>query len=599
MKYSFCNITNIKPQGWLLNQLTIQANGLSGNLDKVWPDIRDSAWIGGSKEGWERVPYWLDGFIPLAYLLDDEDLKQRAKKYIDAILSFQKPSGWICPCEEGDSKYDTWAVLLISKVLTVYYDCTNDEKVLNALYKAMKNFYDLLKSKKIKLFDWGKHRWFEGFFALNLLYDKYNEGWIIDLAKILQKQGYDYSKRTYRWKKPKNKWRYDTHIVNLAMMLKEEAVANDLLGKRYTNKADRLFDILNKYNGTPVGTFTGDECLSGLSPIQGTELCSVAEIMFSYELLYAYTGDSKWAELLELAAFNAFPATVSDDMWAHQYDQMSNQIACQKIEGKSIFRTNNGEAHLFGLEPNFGCCTANLNQAFPKLALACFMKEGNTIINAVPIPARYCSNGISISLETDYPFKNEFHYHIEADKKFTFKIRIPSFANNLVVNGKLSNDSMLEFDIAENTNIDISFDVKPVLIDRPYGLKSVKCGSLVFSIPIEYEKKMIEYTKDDVERKYPYCDYEYIPKSKWQYALASDEFEVVYYDVSTTPFSSQNPPIALKLKACEISWGHEDGYSSVCSKIPKSTLPINNAQDIMLYPYGCAKLRITELPLIK
>ena len=26
----------IKPEGWLLNQLKIQAAGLSGNLDKFW-----------------------------------------------------------------------------------------------------------------------------------------------------------------------------------------------------------------------------------------------------------------------------------------------------------------------------------------------------------------------------------------------------------------------------------------------------------------------------------------------------------------------------------------------------------------------------------
>ena len=64
----------IKPCGWLKRQLKIQADGLNGNLDKVWRDVRESQWIGGDAEGWERVPYWLDGFIPLAYLLQDEDM---------------------------------------------------------------------------------------------------------------------------------------------------------------------------------------------------------------------------------------------------------------------------------------------------------------------------------------------------------------------------------------------------------------------------------------------------------------------------------------------------------------------------------------------
>lgn len=91
--YQHFDFREIKPEGWLRRQLEIQAAGLSGNLDKIWPDVRDSAWIGGSREGWERVPYWLDGFIPLAYLLDDADLIARADKYIDAILERQKPDG--------------------------------------------------------------------------------------------------------------------------------------------------------------------------------------------------------------------------------------------------------------------------------------------------------------------------------------------------------------------------------------------------------------------------------------------------------------------------------------------------------------------------
>ncbi|HCS73705.1 MAG TPA: hypothetical protein DIW17_07510, partial [Clostridiales bacterium] len=95
-KYTPFSACQVQPIGWLKNQLKIQAEGLNGNLDKVWPDVRDSQWIGGKAEGWERVPYWLDGFIPLAWLLDDEEKKIRAKKYVDAILENQQEDGWIC-----------------------------------------------------------------------------------------------------------------------------------------------------------------------------------------------------------------------------------------------------------------------------------------------------------------------------------------------------------------------------------------------------------------------------------------------------------------------------------------------------------------------
>ncbi len=310
--YSFFTSKELKPDGWMRRQLEIERDGLCGNLDRVWPDVRDSKWVGGDREGWERVPYWLDGFIPLAYLLDDEDMKQRAKRYVDKILENQQEDGWICP--NGDTtreKYDTWAVMLIGKALTVYYDCSGDERVPTAVYRIFKNYYDLLKAGTVKLFDWGKFRWFEGFVSLIWLRDHMGEEpWMHELGSILCEQGTRYEDLTDLWKTPAVKWTFENHIVNIAMMLKSEAMTSRLNGSEYTDLAERLFRVLDHYNGTPVGTFTGDECLAGVSPIQGTELCAVVELMYSYELLYAYTGDEKWAKRLELCAYNALPATL-------------------------------------------------------------------------------------------------------------------------------------------------------------------------------------------------------------------------------------------------------------------------------------------------
>ena len=70
---------SIRPAGWLKDQLRIQADGLSGHLDEFWPDIKNSAWFGGTAEGWERVPYWLDGLVPLAFLTDDPVLKAKVR----------------------------------------------------------------------------------------------------------------------------------------------------------------------------------------------------------------------------------------------------------------------------------------------------------------------------------------------------------------------------------------------------------------------------------------------------------------------------------------------------------------------------------------
>ena len=583
-------------------QLIIQANGLSGNLDKVWRDVRDSAWIGGDAEGWERVPYWLDGFIPLAYLLDDEDMKARAKKYIDAIIAYQKEDGWICPCpDERRARYDTWAVLLLSKVLCVYYECSHDERIPSVLYKALKNYCELLQKGEIKLFDWGKYRWYEGFIAIEFLYKRTNEEWLLDLARMLKSQGMDYHTVKELWKRPLNIWKFDTHIVNLAMMLKHEALSCDLLNEEYTDDAEYLYDLLYVYNGMPAGMFTGDEVLSGISPIQGAELCSVVEMMYAFEHLYAYTGDKKWAERLELLAFNAFPATLSDDMWSHQYDQMSNQIACQRFLGKPIFRTNFFDSHLFGLEPNFGCCTANFNQGWPKLMLSSFMYNGDDVISAIPIPGVLNHNGINIELITNYPFENSFRYKIRSDRDFVFTVRIPTFAKALKVNGQSEKADDLTFNIksGDEKEINVSFEATPYIEKRPLGLNVARYGSLLFALPIEYEKNMLEYERDGVERKYPYCDYEYIPKSDWSYGFADSELTVEYRGMTDIPFSSVKPPLVLRANLSKIDWGYEDGYDTVCAKVPQSRTAIGKSENAVLYPYGCAKLRMTEMPFVE
>ena len=601
-KWNFYSANELKPTGWLYRQLKLQAEGLCGNLDKIWPDIRDSAWIGGNRDGWERVPYWLDGFIPLAYMLDDEDMICRAKKYIDAIIERQQPDGWICPCKEEDrADYDTWAVQLISKVLTVYYSCSKDARIFDVLYKILKNYYELLKDGKIKLFSWGKFRWFELFISLNFVYEKYHEAWLVDLARIIKKQGADYTEHIAKWKRPLNQWTFETHIVNLAMMLKYEAVSCDLLNDEYTDIAEELHRILKEYNGTAVETFTGDECLSGISPIQGTELCAVVEQMYSYELLFAYTGDPKWAERLEILAFNALPATISEDMWTHQYVQMNNQIACQEFPGKSLFRTNGPEAHLFGLEPNYGCCTANFNQGWPKFALSAFMYHDERVVNVLPVPCRLQTEDLSITLETDYPFESTLKYTIDAQKDFEFEVRIPQNAENIVVNGNIELQKHLRFHInkGEHREILITFEFTPHFENYPYGLSYVKYGSLIFSLPIAFEKKMREYQRDGVERKYPYCDYELVPLSDWSYGFADTSLEPEFKAVGDIPFSQNEPPIMIKANLQKIDWGLEDGYESVCAKLPESLAAVSQAETLSLIPYGCAKLRMTLLPFVK
>lgn len=613
--YHFYTTKEIKPLGWSRRQLEIQAEGLSGNLDRVWPDVRDSMWIGGDREGWERVPYWLDGFIPLAYLLDDEDKKRRAATYIDSILSRQEADGWICPNgKEERSHYDNWAVILISKVLTVYYQCSGDERIPGVVYRVLRNYYELLKSGEIRLFDWAAYRWYETFIALNFLREKFpGEAWMEELAHILREQGVDYRTLRDKWKRPLNKWDRDTHIVNLAMMLKSEAVSHAVLGEEYSGIGEDLYEELHRYNGLPTGMMTGDECLSGRSPIQGVELCAVVEMMYSMEYLYACTGNPLWAERLERVAFNALPAALTDDAWAHQYVQLSNQTDCRPFPrtGKPIFRTNSGEAHVFGLEPHFGCCTANFGQGWPKLVLSSFLRDDDGVIGAVPVPSELTTefDGVRVRIrqEGEYPFVNSLCYRVCADSAtgMKLKVRIPSFARNLTVNGKPHRACrMLEFGgfAAGETVIRICYDTVPHFVAGSIpGLRTVACGSLLFSVPIKSQCQLSEYVRCDVERKFPYCDYRLEGISEWNFGFADRVLSVESraQKPESVPFDSKDPPLVVRAKLCHIDWEPEEGYEYLCAKHPTGCQALDEPFEAELYPYGCAKLRMTELPAVR
>ena len=138
----------VKPSGWLKDQLLAQANGLTGHLDEFWPDIQQSAWQGKKGEAWERGPYYLDGFLPLAYLLDDERLIQKTKPFVEWILSSSQEAGWFGPEKNGDR----WPLAVALKVLQQYYEQTGDERALTVINNYFKYLHDNSP-------DWPENTW--------------------------------------------------------------------------------------------------------------------------------------------------------------------------------------------------------------------------------------------------------------------------------------------------------------------------------------------------------------------------------------------------------------------------------------------------------
>ena len=337
--FHFLPLGSVRPAGWLKEQLLIQASGLGGHLDEAWADVGpDSGWLGGKGESWERGPYFLDGLVPLAYLLDDARLKAKAQRYIDWTLDHQAPDGMIGPA----SNNDWWPRIVMLKALTQYQEFTGDSRVIPVIDKYLR--YQLQELPQRPLRDWSRFRWQDELLSVIWLYNRTGSEYLLELAHLLRKQGYDwmaqYANFQYKQritaeyiKLEKGEGLKDlalaTHGVNNGQAIKTGPVWSQVSASKADESAVlKMIAELDKYHGLPNGMFSCDEHLAGLDPSQGSELCTVVEYMFSLEHSLAIVGDPSLGDRLEQLAFNALPGTFTDDMWAHQYNQEPNQVEC-------------------------------------------------------------------------------------------------------------------------------------------------------------------------------------------------------------------------------------------------------------------------------
>lgn len=612
---------SLRPRGWLHRQLRIQADGLGGHLHEFWPDVRDSGWVGGKAEGWERGPYWLDGFLPLAFLLDDPRLKKEAVRWMDYVLDHPQEDGWLGPQQAATHKkgpayrsFDPWPPTVFLKAAIQFHEATGDARVPKVMGRFFRKLDRLLDTQM--LFDWNRMRWQDLAWCVHWLYDRTGEPWLVDLAMRLARQGYDWvgMMRNFhlRERTETGRWSYEAHVVNNAMGIKQPGVTCRHTGRvgDGIEAARMMIATLDRYHGQATGVFTGDENLAGLNPSQGTELCAVVEYLFSLEVLLASLGEPSLADRLEKIAFNALPAAFSPDMWAHQYDQQANQVQCI-ISKKAVYTTNGPNSNLYGLEPNYGCCTANLHQGWPKFAAHLWMSlpdGGLAALSWAPceIKTRIHGQAVRVKVETDYPFNEEIHIKVFAKRpvQFPLNLRIPEWTDGAEVTigtGRTTRVKAGTFHriIREwkgETTLTLHLPMKLKTSARFNGSVVIERGPLVYALKIGEEWKQVSGEK-------PHADWEVRPTTPWNYALQVDRrnparsVTVESGPVGTCPFSPEGAPIRMRVKGRRLkSWKIERNAATPPPASPaESAAPIEN---LTLIPYGCTNLRVTEFPTL-
>lgn len=487
------------------------------------------------------------------------------------------------------------------------------------------------------LFDeqWGRSRAADMVLALQWLYEKYprgNEKLIHYCMVEMHEMAYDWSYwfdeeqyltddlDLYPEELTKSLFPY-VHGVNAGQGLKWAAVIRRLIhDDTLLNTTRNGVNWTFQYHGTPSGAIIGDEREAGLSPVRGTELCSVVESMYSLGYLYHALGDRDFADKSERAAYNALPVMMMPHWWAHQYIAQTNQPISHELENSPFWNVGSF-GQTFGTEPNFPCCTVNM-QGYSKFVPAMFVKDGDDgLAHALLGPAHVRAtlkkrNNVRIRCETNYPFTNYFNYEITARRAFRFSFRVPAWAlldkSVVVVDSgkhhslKPDNATGLHTLIVPSgrTRVEVSFSAELRVEARANDTVSVYHGALLYALPVagDYSaSRPANYPGTDAPPEAN--DWSILPRSPWNVAIDTTTFQFYEYPnrynewLPHPIWRDESPPISISALGCQIDWELSDGYAPNPPLMGRRNCT-GRAFLVELRPYGSAKLHMAELPTV-
>ncbi|KAI1080576.1 hypothetical protein F5B20DRAFT_103848 [Whalleya microplaca] len=665
--YKPLDLGSIKPLGWFTDQLELEASGLSGNMFDFYRFVHDSKYIGGSTEYSaldEASPYWFNGLVPLAFGLGDERIRGQVKYYLDYILDHQQEDGWI-GWETTHETRGLWArcLLLLGLIQYAEADPTQTERILDAMHRytvlahsMLKNNYTGLLVHGDDIFDtagFGVGRTHEMHIPMQWLLERdprNNTDIILETMDLMIDGGVLWGAdwRTFWTDEAYPKVLYENtpfdlswvfiHGVNMAQGLRYTLSlyrnTGDPALKAQTRKA---VDLLATYHRSLAGTILADEYIADLNPSRGAELCIAAEVMFSSAYIYQYLGDNDIADWAEQTAFNAFPVSVSADWWSHQYVQQENQPWSRNLTTDDLWWDVDSYANVFGLEPNYPCCTVNHPQAYPKfLANSFATTEDGGLAHVFLIPGSAAvslagDNAVFVNATTTYPFGHTITYSISASAPFTFYIRIPGWADvsrSTLTVGAVGGDTSVPVPIAPDAGTGLlkldapagvmtptlSLATAPRVERRANGTAAVYYGALLYALAIEHDAvaadpvnyrdgaKLPSNTTDPLGRT---RDYRLEPRANatWNIAIDPSQIAVVRNGDGEDNEELKNPiwelgapPVELRIAAVEIDWPIV--LDTAADPGTFDVVPQGKPFAARFVPYGSSKLHMALLPVL-
>ncbi|HEU4902013.1 MAG TPA: beta-L-arabinofuranosidase domain-containing protein, partial [Flavisolibacter sp.] len=532
------------------------------------------------------------------------------------------------PHERGiqrDNSRDWWPKMVMLKVLKQYYSATGDQRVIQLMTNYFK--YQLNELPKSPLDHWTFWARYRGGDNLQVVYWLYNitgDKFLLELGDLIHKQTFDYTNAFLNTDLLSRSG--SIHCVNLAQGMKAPLVYYQHHPEpQYIAASNKGLADIRKYNGMAHGLYGGDEALHGNNPTQGSELCSAVEMMFSLESMLGITGNVAYADQLERIAFNALPAQVTDDFMGRQYFQQANQVMVTR-QTRNFDQNHGGTDVCYGLLTGYPCCTSNMHQGWPKftqnLWYATPDKGLAALVYSPSEVTAFVGNGTQVTLkeETAYPFDETVRFTFSsADRNktvaFPFHLRVPQWCKNpeVKINGEtyqqVAGNSIVKIDRAWKTGDVVELQLPMQIFKNTWyeNSVSVERGPLVYALKIAEEWKNVKNEKDPIEYGDSY--YEVLPTSPWNYGLIHVSVENLEAAFTITkkasvvdfPWNPENAPIALKTAARRIpSWGLYNGMTGpIPYSITNGLETEKQEEEIVLIPYGCTNLRISQFPVIR
>ena len=219
---------------------------------------------------------------------------------------------------------------------------------------------------------------------------------------------------------------------------------------------------------------------------------------------------------------------------------------------------------------------------------------------------------VKVTTTTDYPFRESVRVSVRAERPVSFPLllRVPGWTEAATL--RLSNGSeqplasgafhRIEREWSGETELNLRFPMKVRTSRRYNEALAVERGPLVYSLKLGEER--VRVNEDKPFRELPHGDFEVFPTTPWNYGLAVDEARpetsIAFEErpVGDVPFSPEGAGTIARVKGRRLPhWKLEQGWAGEVPVGPQTgSGPL---EDLVLIPYGCTNIRVTEFPRLK